>query len=47
MSNSLKPQQVVGGYKLGATTLYLRYKPRWIHRKMMKIFFGLDWIDVK
>jgi hypothetical protein len=51
MINSLKSQQVVGGYKLGnhnlATTFCLTYKPKWIHRKMMKIFFGLHWIDVK
>jgi hypothetical protein len=51
MNNSLKVQQEVGGYRLGnhnlATTFCLTYKPKWIHRKMMKIFFGLDWIDFK
>jgi hypothetical protein len=51
MINSLKAEQEVGGYRLGnhnlSTTFYLTYKPKWIHRKMMKMFFGLDWIDVK
>ncbi len=51
MINSLKVQQEVGGYRLEnhnlATTFCLTYKPKWIHRKMMKIFFGLDWIDFK
>ena len=39
------PAQAVGGYKLGNTTLALTYKPKWIHRKMMSIFFGVKWVD--
>jgi len=35
----------VSGYKLGNTILALTYKPKWIHRKMMKIFFGVQWVD--
>jgi hypothetical protein len=39
----------VGGYRLGtengSATLHLPVKPKWIHRKMMKIFFGVDWVD--
>jgi hypothetical protein len=44
---TLLPNQIlnVSGYKLGNTTLALTYKPKWIHRKMMKIFFGVRWVD--
>jgi hypothetical protein len=44
---TLLPNQTlnVSGYKLGNTTLALTYKPKWIHRKMMKIFFGVQWVD--
>jgi hypothetical protein len=42
MRNSVKN---VGGYKLGNTTLSVPNKPKWIHRKMMKIFFGVEWVD--
>jgi membrane-associated HD superfamily phosphohydrolase len=41
----IKQTLPIGGYKLGNTTLALTYKPKWIHRKMMKIFFGVQWVD--
>lgn len=44
-NNGIKIPNAVGGYKLGNTTLGLTYKPKWIHRKMMSIFFGLKWVD--
>lgn len=43
--NGIKFPTTVGGYILGNTTLGLTYKPKMIHRKMMKIFFGLEWVD--
>ena len=44
-NNGIKTPSKVGGYKLGNTTLGLTYKPKWIHRKMMSIFFGVKWVD--
>jgi hypothetical protein len=48
-NNGIKTPSNVGGYRLGdhnlATTFIMTYKPKWIHRKMMKIFFGLEWVD--
>jgi hypothetical protein len=44
---TLLPNQTlnVSGYKLGNTILSVPNKPKWIHRKMMKIFFGVEWVD--
>ena len=44
---TLLPNQTlnVSGYKLGKTTLAMPNKPKWIYRKMMKIFFGVQWVD--
>ena len=44
-NNGIKIPNAVGGYKLGNTILGLTYKPKWIHRKMMSIFFGVKWVD--
>ena len=44
-NNGIKTPSKVGGYKLGSTTLALTYKPKWIHRKMMSIFFGVKWVN--
>ena len=38
----------VGCYRLGESTglsIFLVKKPRWIHRKLMAICLGLEWID--
>jgi hypothetical protein len=35
----------ISGYKLGNTILAVPNKPKWIHRKMMKIFFGVQWVE--
>jgi hypothetical protein len=41
----------VGGYRFGNASSYytqinLNYKPKWIHRQFMKIFFGLYWFNL-
>jgi hypothetical protein len=45
-NKTLVPNQAlnVSGYKLGNTILSVPNKPKWIHRKMMKIFFGVQWV---
>jgi len=45
------PPPLVGGYRFGnASTYYtqinLTYKPKWLHRQFMRIFFGLYWFDL-
>ena len=43
--------KTVGGYRLGdekaAATLHLTKRPKWLHRKMMKLCFGVEWVDDK
>jgi hypothetical protein len=37
-----------GGYKIGkvyTTKFMIDEKPCWLHRKMMKWFFGWEWVD--
>jgi hypothetical protein len=37
-----------GHYQLGGSEgvqIYLVKKPKWLHRKMMKLCFGLKWIN--
>ena len=42
-------RSVRGGYKFGNgqpdVILQLHYKPKWFHRFMMKLCFGLYWVD--
>jgi hypothetical protein len=45
------PPLPVGGYRFGnASTYYtqmnLNYKPKWLHRQFMRIFFGLYWFNL-
>jgi len=47
-----KPKPIVGGYRLGKEVEHsiqfnLTWKPKWLHRQMMRIFFGWYWIDEK
>ena len=39
----------VGGYRLGdekaSATLHLTKRPKWLHRKMMRLCFGVVWVD--
>jgi hypothetical protein len=40
----------VGCYKIGGEQglhFYLTIKPKWFHRKMMKLCLGWEWIDNK
>jgi len=41
----------VGYYQIGkgdgCLQLCLTEKPKWLHRKMMKIFLGIEWFDNK
>ena len=42
-------RSVRGGYKFGngqpSVIIQLNYKPKWFHRFMMKLCFGLYWVD--
>lgn len=44
-NNRTKTAKNAGGYQLGHEILSVPYKPKWIHRKMMRIFFGVKWVD--
>jgi len=42
--------QPVGGYRFGhaptyCTQINLNYKPKWLHRQCMRIFFGMYWFE--
>lgn len=39
------PAEAVGGYRLGNTTLALTHKPNWLHRTMMRLCFGVEWVN--
>ena len=47
-----QPPPIVGSYRIGGSqTNYYQFnfssKPKWFHRKMMKLCFGFEWMDVK
>lgn len=48
---SISPYNFVGGYKLGEDPCTVQFnftkKPKWIHRKFMKLCLGFKWIDNK
>lgn len=49
-TDSIKQQPTtVGRYEIGkdgyTMSIALTYKPNWFHRTMMKLFFGILWID--
>jgi hypothetical protein len=35
----------VGCYSVGGLSIYLEKRPKWLHRKMMKLCLGWEWID--
>ena len=43
--------KTVGGYRIGSgsssLTFQLEKRPKWLHRKMMKLCFGVEWVDDK
>lgn len=47
------PPKVKGAYVLGSRNMtntisfHLVFKPKWLHRQMMRIFFGWYWVDEK
>ena len=45
----IKQPTTVGRYEIGkdgyTMSIALTYKPNWFHRTMMKLFFGIIWID--
>ena len=47
------PPKVKGWYVLGSTnklntiSFSQTFKPKWLHRQMMRIFFGWYWVDEK
>lgn len=48
----IETPKYVGYFQFGATSFqsiqyYMTTKPRWLTRKMFKIFFEIDWIDIK
>lgn len=47
--NMLGIPKTVGGYRLGdekaAATLRLTYRPNWLHRTMMRLCFGVEWVN--
>jgi hypothetical protein len=46
--NGIQLPKYVGGYQLGGAfglRLMFLKKPIWLHRKMMKLCLGIEWID--
>lgn len=43
----LRPPIYVGGYRIEDLTYSLRNKPKWFNRVMVKLFFGIEWVDYK
>ena len=46
----VSPPTAVGGYRFGKRVenyiqFNLMYKPKWLHRQCMRIFFGMYWHD--
>ena len=41
--------QYVGGYRLGGPTYYTQFmlvrKPNWLHRTVVKLLLGWEWVD--
>jgi hypothetical protein len=35
----------VGCYSLAGLRIYFEKRPKWLHRKMMKLCLGWEWID--
>ncbi len=46
----LETPKYVGGYRLGNDTYYtqinLFHKPNWFYRTMMRLCFGLKWVNL-
>jgi hypothetical protein len=48
MKLNIKTPEYVGCYSIGGDVglkIYFASKPKWLHRKMMKLFLGWEWIN--
>ena len=44
-----EPPKYVGGYRIGGplgVQFNLRTKPNWLHRTMMRLCLGWEWVDM-
>jgi hypothetical protein len=50
MGEGIKLPTYVGGYRLGNDTYHTQFnfthKPNWFHRTMMRLCFGLEWVNL-
>ena len=45
----IKQKKYVGGYQIGGAMglqINLEKKPNWLHRTMMRVAFGWEWVDL-
>jgi hypothetical protein len=51
LSRTMAVPEPAGGFRIGNTVGYsqinLMTKPKWFHRKMMKLCLGWEWVDNK
>jgi len=51
LSRAMPFPEPAGGFRIGNTVGYsqinLMTKPKWFHRKMMKLCLGWEWVDNK
>ena len=45
LSITLPTPSYVGYYEIGGLQICLSTKPKWLHRKMMNICLGIEWIN--
>ena len=43
--NTIKSPDYVGCYRLSGLSVFYVKKPKWLHRKLMAICLGWEWID--
>jgi hypothetical protein len=44
-NTSFTQTNYAGCYSVGGLSIYLEKRPKWLHRKMMKLCLGWKWID--
>jgi len=45
LNTSFTQTNFAGCYSVGGFSIYLEKRPKWLHRKMMKLCLGWEWID--
>jgi hypothetical protein len=45
LNTSFTQTNYTGCYSVGGLSIYLEKRPKWLHRKMMKLCLGWEWID--